>query len=118
MQYMTDWKRNLQLEIKNYQRLYGMLGFAQRAGKLILGTELICGAMPRGSVKLVLVSREASDNTKKKLFAKSEFYGILAIEVDIDTERLGKLLGKTYAPVSVAVADEGFANEIKKLAEV
>lgn len=118
MQYMTDWKRNLQLEIKNYQRLYGMLGFAQRAGKLVIGTELICSAIPHGSVKLVLVSHEASENTKKKLFAKSEFYGILAIEVDIDTERLGKLLGKTYAPAAVAVADEGFANEIKKVAEV
>ena len=95
-----------------------MLGFAQRAGKLVIGTDLICSAMAHGTVKLVLVSRGASENTKKKLFTKSEFYGILAIEADIDTERLGKLLGKTYAPASVAVTDEGFANEIKKATEV
>ena len=95
-----------------------MLGFAQRAGKLVIGTELICSAMAKRSVKLVLVSNEASENAKKKLFAKCEFYGISAIEVNIDAERLGKLLGKTYAPVAVAVQDEGFAAEIKKAAEV
>ena len=114
MKYITDWKRNLQLENKNSQRLYGMLGFAMRAGKLVIGTELICRAMPRGLVKLVLVSRTASDPTKKKLFVKCEYYGIAAVEADIDTERLGKLLGKTYAPAAVAVTDVGFAEEIKK----
>lgn len=102
------------MENNSMRRLYGMLGLAMRAGKLIIGTELICRAMPKGSVKLVLVSAGASDGTKKKLKVKSEFYNISAIEVDIDTERLGKLLGKTYAPAAVAVADEGFAVEIKK----
>ncbi len=91
-----------------------MLGLAMRAGKLVIGTELICRAMPKGSVKLVLISNEASALTKKKLKAKSEFYNISAIEVDIDTERLGRLLGKTYAPAAVAVVDNGFAAQIKK----
>ncbi len=91
-----------------------MLGFAMRAGKLVIGTELICRAMPRGDVRLVVVSKDASEATKKKLFTKSEFYNITAIEVDIDTERLGKLLGKTYAPAAVGVTDEGFSAEIKK----
>ncbi len=91
-----------------------MLGFAMRAGKLIIGTELICSSMPRGKIKLVLICSSASDATKKRLLAKSEYYGISAIEVDIDTERLGKMLGKTYSPVAVAVTDGGFASEIKK----
>lgn len=106
------------MENKNNQRLYGMLGFAMRAGKLVIGTDMICRAMPRGSIKLVVVSASASDATKKKLFVKCDFYSISAIEVDIDTEHLGKLLGKTYSPAAVAVADDGFAAEIKKAAEV
>ena len=60
-------------------RLAGMLGFAMRAGKLILGTDIVCRAMPKrgaGRVLLVAVSCTASDATKKKLFTKSEFYGI------------------------------------------
>ena len=102
------------MENNGMRRLLGMLGLAMRAGKLIIGTELICRAMPKGSVKLVLISSGASDQTKKKLKVKSEFYNISAIEVDIDTERLGKLLGKSYSPAAVAVADGGFAAQIKK----
>ena len=95
-----------------------MLGFAQRAGKLVIGTELICRAMQKGNVKLVVVSKDASSATKKKLFAKSGFYSVSAIEVDIDTDSLGEILGKTYSPAAVAVMDEGFTTEIKKATEV
>ena len=91
-----------------------MLGFAMRAGRVIIGTELICSGMPGGKIKLVLISSAASDATKKKLLNKSEYYGISTIEVDIDTERLGKILGKTYSPAAVAITDEGFASEIIK----
>lgn len=90
-----------------------MLGFAMRAGKLIIGTELITNALAHKGVKLVVISSGASATTKKKLLSKSEFYNVDAIEVGIETDELGRLLGKTYAPAAVAVADEGFAKEIK-----
>ena len=102
------------MEIKNKQRFYGMVGFAMRAGKLVVGTENICRVMPKGSLKLVVICDSASSNTKSKLIKKSVFYGITAIEADIDTERLGKLIGKTYAPAAVAVTDGRFAEEIIK----
>lgn len=105
------------MNIKNDRRFCGMLGFAQRAGKLVMGTELICHALPRGNIKLVLVSVSASAATKKKLFTKCDYYKVSAIEVDIEQERLGDLLGKSFAPAAVAVADEGFAREIKAAAE-
>ena len=91
-----------------------MLGFAMRAGKLVIGTDLVCKQLSKGSVRLVVVSRAASDGTKNKLRYKCEFYKIPAIEVDIDTECLGKILGKSFAPATVGVCDEGFAEEIKK----
>ena len=102
------------METNKNQRFYGMLGFAMRAGKLVIGTEQICKSMARGEVKLVVISNGASDNTKKKLTVKSDYYGVSAVEAEIDTERLGSLLGKTYAPAAVAVTDDGFAAEIKK----
>ena len=91
-----------------------MLGFAMRAGRLIIGTELICRAMPRGEIKLVVLSSGASENTKKKLAVKSEYYGIRLIETSVSQEELGRILGKTYAPSAVAVTDTGFATEIEK----
>ena len=92
-----------------------MLGFAMRAGKLCIGTPLVCkglGARDFGGIRLVLVSTEASEGTKKKLRCKCEFYGMGMWEIPIETEALGKLLGKTYAPAVIGVCDDGFAREI------
>lgn len=101
------------------RRLYGMLGFAMRAGRLVIGTESVCKAMAkRGNerVRLVLIALDASDGTKKKLLTKAEFYGVDAIEINIDQSELGRLLGKLYAPATVAVTDDHFAEEIRRAA--
>ena len=92
-----------------------MLGFAMRAGKLCIGTPLVCkalGARERGGVRLVLVSEGASDGTKKKIRCKCEFYGVGLWEIPLQPEALGRLLGKTYAPAVIGVCDDGFAREI------
>lgn len=98
------------------QRLRGMLGFAMRAGKLIIGTEIVCSSMSgKKQPKLVVVSSSASDGTKKKLSYKCEFYKIKMVQIDINTEELGHLLGKTYTTAVIGIMDEGFAREIEKL---
>lgn len=103
------------MEINDRKRLSGMLGFATRAGKITVGTDLVCRAMPSGKVKLVIISSEASDSTKKKLTVKSEFYGIKFLVADIGTEELGRIVGKTFSTAVVALTEEMFANEILKL---
>ena len=97
-------------------RLRGMLGFAMRAGRVVIGADLVAVAMSkRGKDKprLVLVSADASEATKKRAFSKSEFYGIEARQMELTGDELGKLLGKTYSPAVIGIADDGFASEIK-----
>lgn len=96
------------------QRISGMIGFARRAGKTVIGTELVCRAMPKGEVKLVVISSTASDSTKKKLTVKSAFYGISWVLIEIDTERLGALVGKGGAVAAIAITDQMFADEVVK----
>ena len=91
-----------------------MLGFAMRAGKIIVGTELVCKAMPSGKIKRVVISDGASDSTKKKLTVKSDFYKIPWVEADIDTDSLGHILGKSSSVATVAITDKNFADEISK----
>ena len=101
---------------KSEQRQRGMIGFAMRAGKLIIGTELISKtvAKNRSAVKLVVLAGNASLGTTKKLTNKCEFYQIKLIQINISTDELGALLGKTYSPAAVGITDEGFAKEIEK----
>ncbi len=89
-----------------------MLGFAMRAGKVIIGTDAVCLAMRVGKPKLVLTSRDASDGTVKKIGYKCEYYKLPVMSLDIDGSELGRLLGKTYAPAVIAICDDGFAREI------
>ena len=100
------------------KRLCGMIGLAMRAGKVTIGTEQVCLAMSRkgrGKPSLVLVSVGASEATKKKITVKTEFYGIEAMEINISIEELGRILGKTYAPATVAIVDTGFADAIRRV---
>lgn len=97
------------------RRIRGMLGFAMRAGALVIGTETVCLAMAKEkSPKLVLVSTSASAATKKKIVTKGAYYGIPVQEIDIELQELGHLLGKTTTPAVVAVMDTRFAEEIDK----
>jgi ribosomal protein L7Ae-like RNA K-turn-binding protein len=97
-------------------RIRGMIGFAMRAGKLVIGTEQVCKMIAKaggGGIKLVVVAGKASDATRKKLSSKCDFYKIPSIEIYMTPEQLGALIGKTYAPAVIGVADEGFAKEIE-----
>ena len=96
-------------------RLRGMLGFAMRAGRVVIGADLVAVAMAkRGKDKprLVLVTADASEATKKRAFSKSEFYGIEARQMELTCEELGRLLGKTYSPAVIGIVDDNFAREI------
>ena len=105
------------MENNGNKRLYGMLGFAMRAGKVIIGTESVCSAMAKrgkDKLRLVLIAESASEGTKKKLLTKAEFYGVDTMSINIDSSELGRLLGKLYAPATVAIADKHFAEEIRR----
>ncbi len=100
-------------------KLCGMIGLAQRAGKLVIGTEQVCTMLAkRGAIELVCVSATASDATKKKILTKCEYYGVKAITVDIEIGELGRIIGKTYTPACIGVTDENLAREIARLATV
>ena len=104
------------MENKSKSRLVGMIGFAMRAGKVVIGTDLVCASMSKSGTKrarLVLLTSTASEGTKKKIRCKCEFYGVELREIDIDGDRLGQMLGKTFSPAVIAISDDRFAEEIR-----
>lgn len=101
-------------------RFCGMLGLAMRAGKVIIGTEPVCAAMAKQDAarpKLVILCADASANTRKKVTVKAAFYGIDVLQTEMPSGEIGQLLGKTYAPMAIAVTDVGFAAQLRLAAE-
>ena len=116
MRYMTEWKKKLAMADSNVmKRVLGMLGLAMKAGKVVIGTEQVIAFLQKGRLKLVLLSGSASEGTKKKIFHKCEFYKTRTEELGIDTDELGRLLGKTYTPAVVGITDENFSRAITNL---
>jgi ribosomal protein L7Ae-like RNA K-turn-binding protein len=92
-----------------------MLGLAMKAGKVVIGTEQVIAYLQKGKLSLVLVSGNASEGTKNKIRFKCEFYKTTLTEVEVETDELGRLLGKTYAPAVVGITDENFSKTIGKI---
>ncbi|CAM4032507.1 YlxQ family RNA-binding protein [Lederbergia lenta] len=95
------------------EKWMSLLGLATRARKTISGEELVIKEIKQARAKLVIISRDASSNTLKKLQDKCNFYKVPYLFVE-SREQLGHAIGKE-ARVVVTLTDEGFA---KKLASM
>lgn len=96
-------------------RVYGLLGLATRAGKIIYGTDACIENIEKDKVKLVIVATDSSDKLKDKLINKCQkkdkpiqliVYGTM--------DELSKSIGKQNKAV-IGVKDINFSNEIIKI---
>ena len=94
------------------EKLLGLLGLAQRAGKIISGEELVIKAIQQKKAYLVFVASDASSNLIKKISDKSNYYKIAKSTAYTSLE-LSIALGK--ARKTVAVCDAGFAKKMRTL---
>lgn len=92
-----------------------MIGLAQRAGKIASGEFSTEKAVKGRKAAVVVVAKDSSDNTKKMFSDMCSYYKV-PIYFYADKETLGHAIGKQFR-ASVAVLDEGFGNQIKKLLE-
>ena len=93
-------------------RILSMLGLAVKAGKVTSGEFSTEKAVKSGTAFLVLVSEEASDNTRKMFRNMCSFYQV-PMYIYASKEALGHAIGKQFR-ASVAVLDEGFAKCLDK----
>ncbi|MDQ0253671.1 ribosomal protein L7Ae-like RNA K-turn-binding protein [Evansella vedderi] len=91
------------------------LGLAYRARKVVTGEELVVKAIQKKKVFLVIVSEDASDNTKKKLKDKCTYYHVPLV-IKGERRLIGSAIGKAERVV-VGIEDPGFAKKIKTLIE-
>ena len=94
-------------------KIFSMVGLATRAGKTVAGEFSVEKAVKEQKAKLVIVSEEASDNTKKLFTDKCTYYKI-PIYIYGAREELGNATGNKDR-VSIAVLDSGFSKSIIRM---
>ncbi len=99
-------------------KIYTLLGFAQKAGKLVSGDDSVFAALRKKNIWLVLVAEDLSANSLEKFQQKryaAENNQKRDQKIDVCTfgtkERLGHAIGKSPRGL-VAVMDKNFARAI------
>ncbi len=94
--------------------LLGFLGLCRRAGRMVLGTPLVCEELAkRKKPDLVLYSDGASAATKKRIENKCRFYGVEVLSLPVSTGDLARALGKRGDLAALAVTDGGFGRAVR-----
>ena len=98
--------------MENNRKLLNLIGLATKAGKTVSGEFSTEKAVKTGKAWLVIVSAEASENTKKQ-FANMCAYYKVPIYFFGGKEELGHAMGKELR-ASLAVLDEGLSKAMVK----
>lgn len=97
------------------KKVYSMLGMAMKAGKVASGEFSTEKSVKSGHAYLVIVSEDASNNTKKMFSNMCNFYEVPRYFFGTK-EELGYAIGKGMRS-SLAITDENFAGAIEKSLE-
>lgn len=95
--------------------LSGMLGLAYRGRMIVCGTDISCDTVRAGKAKIILVSKDASKNTKKRVFNCAEYYEVMCSEIPLTTKQLSDCLGKSGLCAAVALTERNMAKGIINL---
>ena len=94
-------------------KVFSLIGLATKAGKVTSGEFSTEKSVKTGKASLVIVSEEASENTKKKFRNMCEYYCV-PIYFYGTKDELGKAMGKEFR-ASLAVQDVGLGKAIEKV---
>ena len=97
-------------------KIYSLISLCARARRLCSGNFSVEKAVKNQSAYVVIVAKDASDNTKKLFDQKCNYYGIPYYEYGTKDE-LGKYSSNEMR-TSIAILDEGFGNQIIKYMNV
>ncbi|MFI3173854.1 MAG: ribosomal L7Ae/L30e/S12e/Gadd45 family protein [Bacillota bacterium] len=95
--------------------ILNFIGLAKRAGKVAAGEVAVVATVQKKTTHLLIVSTDASKNTKKKFNNSAAYYHIPIVEFG-DKEALGMAIGEEFRAV-LSITDLGFATKLISMIE-
>lgn len=94
-------------------KVYGLLGLATKAGKVICGTDACLEGIEKNKIKFILVATDASDRLKNKFTEICNNRKLPVISFGT-IQTISKSIGKQNKAV-IGIKDINFSNEIIKI---
>lgn len=95
------------------KKIQSMLGMAYKAGKVVSGEDPVRLAIRKNNVKLLIITEDASENTKKRFVNCSVYYHIPYF-IYMSKEELSISLGLKIRSIA-GITDREFADYLIKL---
>lgn len=92
-------------------RIYSMISLAYKAGKVVSGEDAVRKSIKNGRVKLLIISEDASENTRKRFGNAAEYYKVEKVLWG-SKELLGISIGKSERSV-IGITDDNFCRSLK-----
>lgn len=88
--------------MKGPKDVYSRIGIALKAGRLVSGALGCEKSIKSGKAELVIITEDASQNTKKKFGEMCNFYGV-KLRIFGEKELMGRYLGKENRSVAAVM---------------
>ncbi len=98
------------------EKIHSYLGFARKSGNLLSGQETCAQAMKKGRLKLLFMTEDLSEKTRKKLIAEAERCGV-PYRVYGESDELSAAAGVRGNAV-FGITDKNFSNVIIKQIDI
>lgn len=106
-------------ETNGEKGLLSVVGLCHRAGKTVIGVEMICEALKKRGVRdgsddvIVIEAKDTSENTHKRVSDRCAYYKARHIRLETDCLSLGRAVGKS-AVGAIMINDQSFCRAIDK----
>ena len=85
-------------------KVMGMLGLAQKAGRVQIGEEPVGTAAAAGKARVILLASDAAGNSRNRAAKFAELHGTPLLDLPYDKQRLGGIFGRASCAM-VAITD-------------
>lgn len=94
-------------------KIYGLLGLASRARKVVSGADVVIETITKGEAELVIVAEDASEKTQKNIKYHCDKFNVEMV-IFGDIADLSKTIGKNNKAI-IAIIDKNFAKGMKEV---
>ena len=89
------------------------LSLSRKAGKALCGTPLVCDAIRTGGLEFVIISKTASENSRKRVANCASHYNVKILYTELTPEELGASVGKSSL-ACIGVTDKNLAFNVER----
>lgn len=98
-----------------HNKLGTMIGLAQKAGKLVYGTDRVNDSIRNKHAYIVLLATDISENTRKKIENCCKYYKTEYGNLNMSMDTISHYIGKPGAVSAVSITDKSFTAAISAL---